>query len=112
VNVEQIIENSGGDRELVVSIVRIFLKRYRDIMAEIQTSIENSDAEKMWRAAHTMKGTVSYFLVDEILSRVKEIERIGRTGTVDGTLQIFNELSSFMDQLVASLTDSFLGEKQ
>ncbi len=106
-DLEQVIDNTGGDRDLVVNIAKIFIKRHKEQLDVIKDSIEVRDGEKLWRSAHTLKGTVSYFLVDSINSAVKELEQHGRKNDFEGVKEIFTEFENLVNELVVVLKSEF-----
>ena len=107
-DIEQIIDNSGGDKDLVESIAKIFINKHQVLIDDMIKATQDKDCEKLWRTAHTLKGTVSYFLVDNINQLVKDIEIGGRSGDVEQcSTDKIEELQSLVSELVASLNESF-----
>ena len=52
----------GGDSELLASVVEAFLQEAPQQMAAIYRAIDAADAKTLGRAAHTLKGSLRYFV--------------------------------------------------
>ena len=103
-NIKQIIDNNGGDRDLVESIANIFLNNHQMLIDNILDASQNNDCDKLWKAAHTLRGTVNYFLVDDITKLVEEIEQNAKSGNIDKCSSCkVEELVSLISELATSL---------
>jgi len=81
----------GGDRELLADLIKVFLDECPKMLADIRSSAQAGDLEKLRRAAHTLKGSMGYFGAAAAFSRAQEMERLAKS----------NELDSARGQLVA-----------
>lgn len=50
------LEQMGGDEELMVELVELFLEDLPERLQEIEAALAAGDAEALSRAAHTLKG--------------------------------------------------------
>jgi two-component system, sensor histidine kinase and response regulator len=78
IELSKILEFTEGDMELLQNIIRLFLKTYPGMLAEIRQTIADHNGEGLARAAHSFKGIGGYFLTAADLDIVKSLERQGR----------------------------------
>ena len=105
-DLDQMIDNNGGDKELVAKIVKIFVNKRQSLMDDMLSAAQDKDCEKLWRSAHTLRGIVSFFLVDNINNLVKEIELDGKSGdTKECSVEKVEKLTGLTSELVESFEE-------
>ncbi len=67
-----------GDRELLHEIIGLFLDEAPERMGEIRTAISDRNGNALERAAHSLKGSVSYFGAPSAYEAALRLESIGR----------------------------------
>jgi HPt (histidine-containing phosphotransfer) domain-containing protein len=77
-----LIERLGGDEELARQLVSLFLVEYPQMVSAVRESVASGSAERIQRAAHALKGSVSNFSDGVPATAALELERIGREGRV------------------------------
>ncbi len=83
VNKAKILEHFDNDEELLQDLVMVFEDSYPNDMAMIEKSIAASDFPNLQLYAHSLKGSLSHFFVDELHLLAKELEDDGRNKCLD-----------------------------
>jgi two-component system, sensor histidine kinase and response regulator len=85
------LERVGGDEELLRELCQIFLGEYPKLLANLREAITMRDAEGVQRAAHSLKGEVSYLGAAIATETAKRLEDMGRARDLT---HAFEELAS------------------
>jgi len=97
------IDRLGGDRELTLQLVSLFLAECPRMMSAIRESVAGGSADEIRRAAHAFKGSVGNFTDTLPTTTAAELEQLGREGrVVDGTAllaRLEHEVDEFERQL-------------
>jgi HPt (histidine-containing phosphotransfer) domain-containing protein len=75
-----VLAGVGEDRQLLREVVRLFLADYPQRLVEIKDAIRRCDAGGLWRAAHTLKGSVGNFAATKAFAAAQRVESIGENG--------------------------------
>jgi len=75
-----VLAGVGEDRQLLREVVRLFLADYPRRLVEIKDAIRRGDAGGLWRAAHTLKGSVGNFAATKAFAAAHRVESIGEKG--------------------------------
>jgi signal transduction histidine kinase/CheY-like chemotaxis protein/HPt (histidine-containing phosphotransfer) domain-containing protein len=86
------LERLGGDRELLAEVTALFMEDAPRHLDEIRSAMENADAERLRRAAHTLKGSIGYFGEPLGLAAAQELENMGKTRVLTGAPAAFQVL--------------------
>jgi len=90
---EKYMEEIVGDNDdLVVILIDTFLECYLPELEKIENALNEKDADRMYRAAHTLKGMYANFGKGDLFSLCAFLEMQGRDGVIDGLLQKLNDL--------------------
>jgi len=81
---EQAMAATGGDQELLVEIVGLFLEDCPQMVAEIGRALAAADLDAARRAAHTLKGSVAVLGAQALAAAAREVEDLVRGGDLDG----------------------------
>jgi len=85
---EVLMERVESDTELIKMLVDVFESDRPKLLGDIETALEDDDAEALERAAHTIKGALGVFGAEPARARAERLEFIGREGAVgDGKSQ-------------------------
>ena len=82
-----------GDRELMTSLLDIFFSEARSMMEAVRTAVAKRDADKLEKAAHRLKGSVSIFGANTVSQTALELEKQGRGGDITKTAETAAQLS-------------------
>jgi CheY-like chemotaxis protein/HPt (histidine-containing phosphotransfer) domain-containing protein len=94
----------AGGREMLLEFVELVGEETPKMAAEICRAIEISDSKLLRRAAHTLKGSASYFGAEALVQAALALENLGRAESFDGATEMLaaleKELARFRDALM------------
>jgi len=99
------------DDELLVDMCSTFIEDAEPMMASIREALESGDADKIQRAAHTLKGSAGNFGNGGCFDHARDMEYAGREGKADVAGTHLAPLERALGDLTARLGD-ILGEVQ
>lgn len=91
------------DRELFGEVVEIFCEEGPKLLRKLEEALAASDCEAGQRAAHSIKGEVSYFACASAVATAKEMENLAREQNLDLCRAKLPELQKNLQQLTASV---------
>ncbi|HMF78427.1 MAG TPA: Hpt domain-containing protein [Bryobacteraceae bacterium] len=100
---EELEEQVGGDRELMVEIIDLFLEECNHQVREMRESLQASDWESMARVAHTIKGSLGSLHALRARSRAQELEVAARERQPESCAQSFAALEQDLEELEPEL---------
>lgn len=74
------LANVGGDHDLLVMLIGVFLEDSQRLLQDMQDALERRDGPKLQRSAHSMKGSFGYFAAEKGIQAAKRMEDHGREG--------------------------------
>ena len=89
----------GGDADLLKEIARIFIDDCPRAMAEMQDASARADCVLLERAAHGLKGAASNFGASNVVAAALHLEKMGRSGTVEGFAAAYLDLEKVLSAL-------------
>ena len=90
------------DRE-VTEVLDVFLDNAARLMGEIEQSAQQGSAEGLKSAAHTLKSSSAMFGATRLSNVCKELELMGRTGSVEGAQEKARRAKAEYEQAIAAL---------
>ena len=93
----------GGDERLLRELVDLFLEDLPDRLASVRKAVRRQDAQALSCAAHALKGAVSHFAARETSEFALKLERMGRTGDLEGAEEAFVGLKNEIGRLTRAL---------
>lgn len=104
------MKSIGNDHSLFETLVQIFLEDYPVLLDDLRHAITSDGFEKIYSAAHRLKGLVSNFHAREVVEILAEIEASARlaSGTPDAAVvqQISEMCATVAAELKMKLGDS------
>ncbi|SPP65174.1 hybrid sensor histidine kinase/response regulator [Nitrospira lenta] len=101
----QMLQNIGGDQDLLLQLVDLFLERQADMMSQIRQALSLGDAVTVERAAHTLKGTAGNLCAPEVVLAAGRLEAVGRLGTLHDAPAVYAHLEMEMLRLLRVLEE-------
>lgn len=98
-----ILSRVFGDKHLLNELINIFKKNYPRVMDDIKTAIENRDAYKLERSAHSIKGSVGNFSAKDAYEAAFRLEKLGEANKLSQAKEAYKKLEIQIDRLVLSL---------
>ncbi len=102
---KQALKGVNGDKDLLREVVRIFLEESPGMMAEIETAIDEKDADRLDRAAHAIKGSVGNFGARKAHDLARRLEMLGKGNRLHGAWHAYAELSKEIERLGKALAE-------
>jgi CheY-like chemotaxis protein len=93
------LEGLGNDTSLARRLVDLFLQDSGRLLDDISRAIHDRDAERLRRAAHTLKGSVSNFPAGAARDTAARMETIGFEANFDAAQEAFPLLEREIDRL-------------
>ena len=102
-NLDKVLNQLGGDQDLLTELIAVFLDDMPAQMRAIETALGEQNADGLRRAAHSLKGAVSNFASESTRREAASLEELGRAGALEGAADIFERLTTQMSLLVQAL---------
>lgn len=102
---EALLEQAGGDPELVVRLIELFAEDRAETLDAIQEGMASADAKRVERAAHRLKGSLGTLAAPAAHAAALRLETIGRTGSLADAGDAWVRLQSELARLQAALDD-------
>jgi len=78
VNYADALTNVGGDHDLLVTLIGVFLEDSQRLLQDMQDALASQDGPKLQRSAHSMKGSFGYFAAEKGIEAARRMEDHGR----------------------------------
>jgi CheY-like chemotaxis protein len=89
---QQALARVGGDERLLDELLQIFASDAPRWLADARAAIQNNDAPRLRRAAHTMRGAASSLGAVQTCSAAAHLEELSRAGRWDLADAAYHEL--------------------
>jgi HPt (histidine-containing phosphotransfer) domain-containing protein len=99
-----ILERLDGDTELLGELVGLFLEECPRLFEDIRSAVGANDSQRLLRAAHTLKGSVSNFCAPRAVETAQALEAAGRAGDLARAPELTAQLEHILGQLTAELS--------
>ncbi|MEW5719800.1 MAG: response regulator, partial [Chloroflexota bacterium] len=99
-----------GAPDIIAQLIDLYLNELPDRLAAVRQAIENCDAARLAKAAHTLKGSSANMGARRAARACLELERCGKAGDLakatDLVAQLENEIASARDALIKERGDA------
>ena len=102
-NLDEALENMGGDMDLLKEIIEIFFKDFPNQMEQIQEGILAGDSKAVEQAAHSLKGSVANFAAGRAREAAYRLEVLGREGNLGEAKEALADLEREIGELKAAM---------
>jgi PAS domain S-box-containing protein len=92
-----LLDRVGGDVELLVDLVNLFMDDSPNLLSEIKASLQQKDTHRLERAAHTLKGSVANFAAKASSDAALRLEVMGRNGDLTQAEEALSDLERCID---------------
>ncbi|MGH7450409.1 MAG: Hpt domain-containing protein, partial [bacterium] len=82
----------GGDTAVLAELIDSFLEDAPKLLTTLQQVSEKSDAAGVRLAAHSLKSNAADFGAMHFSNLCKELERLGKAGTLDGATALVEQV--------------------
>ncbi|HEY8849691.1 MAG TPA: ATP-binding protein [Thermoanaerobaculia bacterium] len=99
VDADSIMEAVGGNVKLLQRVRDAFAAQSPRLLGSMRDSIEQRDADALYRSAHTLKGAISNFGFGDALDAAVQLERAGKDGDFDSARHLLPRLEDAVRDL-------------
>ena len=93
----------GGDPILFRDVIELFLDDCPNQLDAIRQAIHDQHADRIYRAAHKLKGSAGNFDAHEIMALLQRLEARARDGDLATCVSVFVEIEAEAERLMAAL---------
>lgn len=104
VDPDALMEQLGGDVELLGELVQLFMDDKDDIVAGLRNAADRRDAGALARTAHRLKGSIGTLARGPALESAARLEAMGREGDLRGVGQALDKLEEQVNEVGRELT--------
>lgn len=97
------MKSIGNDLTLFETLVQIFLEDYPALLDDLRQAITSDGYEKVYSAAHRLKGLVSNFHAKELVAILAEIENSARLARSAPDADVAQQISDLCATVAAEL---------
>ena len=101
----EVLDRLGGDEELLQELCQIFLKESPRLMEKLRQGMASGDAEAVQRAAHSLKGEVSYLAAKGASQAARRLEDMGRERDLSAVSEAIRLMERELDGLRRAIED-------
>jgi len=113
IDFEAALNDVGGDEELFVEILRIFIGDVPRLLAEIRLAVETNDFPTLRRSAHNLAGAASHFRSRGLINGARKLEALGKTENRSGAEDAIRLCAQEFDRFcLAAMETRFLDGMQ
>ena len=103
VALDDLLPSIGGDKKLLLRMIRTFLRDTPKRLAQIETAIRRNRPENLASVAHVLKGSVGIFGATAAHQYCQQLQELGRGRESSGASQTFRLLKEEIAKLEANL---------
>ena len=100
---EELLYRVGGDEELFVEIIQLFLSDCPDRVADINAAVASGDPEHIRLAAHALKGSAGNLSALALVEAAATLERIGAARNLEAAPAALRHLVAEADLAMDAL---------
>jgi len=100
---DSLLARLGGDEQLLVDVVRIFLDDCPTRLAAIKAAVDSRDAEQIRTTAHALKGAAANLSAQGLFEAAGKLERLGAEGRLEPTAAAWRQLSIEATSVIGAL---------
>jgi HPt (histidine-containing phosphotransfer) domain-containing protein len=91
---EKALEEFMGKKEILLEVLGEFVEILKSQIHIMRQAISTGDTERLWREAHAIKGGAANLVANELSRLALEIEKVGKTGTLDRAEETLKEFET------------------
>ena len=90
VDMDRMKDLTDGNADSLRELVEMYLKQTHKQFDQMQTAIRDGNADSLRRVAHSCSGASATLGMTRLVPKLREMERLGNSGTVAGAQEIFD----------------------
>jgi HPt (histidine-containing phosphotransfer) domain-containing protein len=100
---ENLLEVMGGEFDFLVELIDSFLEEAPQLLAELGQFVKEGDAAGVRRVGHSLKSNGTDFGAATFSDLCKELEMMGKSGTLDGAADLSVRVVAEYERVKAAL---------
>lgn len=92
-----------GEERFLTEMVTLFLQESSQLLVTVRQAIAAGDASTLQRAAHTLKGALTYVAAHPAQRAAQRLEALGAAGNMAAATPALAQLESEMERLTSAL---------
>jgi two-component system, sensor histidine kinase and response regulator len=101
---DTLLARVGGSHEVLQEIIGLFIEDCPNLMDAIRTALAAGDSQAVYRAAHTLKGSVGNFEAHAAVEIAQRLEARAREGNITAATTVFAALEIEIQAVLKSLS--------
>nr|WP_299345213.1 Hpt domain-containing protein [Allomuricauda sp.] len=107
-SLDKINEMAEGDQDFVTSVISVFLDEVPTDLQDLETAVNNSDYENIYKLAHKIKPNVDLLGMEQTRATALEIETMGKNkASMSDIEEKFPVLKTDVLQVISELKKDF-----
>jgi len=102
-DIRKILARLGGDPKLLHEVVEIFLTDGPEHQQSLRRAVAEADAAGIEKAAHILKGELSYLGASVAARRAGELEDLGRHNNLENSAEVFGACEMEVSAILATM---------
>jgi two-component system sensor histidine kinase/response regulator len=102
----ELLSHLGADSEMLLEIIDLFIDDCPKQLDAVRAGLAAGDGAAIYRAAHTLKGSVGNFQAQEIVAHLQRLEARAREGDTATCATIFTQIENEIGKLVMALAQT------
>ncbi len=99
------LARAGGNEKVLAEAIKLFQKLASGYLSKVRDALVANDPKKLERAAHTLRGTLSFYGASEAVAIALALENAGREKTLSGCADKLTQLESQVQLLLLALEE-------
>jgi CheY-like chemotaxis protein len=97
-NMTNLLKSLDGNEEILKELVAYFIVDYPNQLSEILDAIKTNDNDRLNKAAHKLKGTVSNFEIKTVYELALQLENMSKESITDSAYEIFSKIEQELEK--------------
>jgi two-component system, sensor histidine kinase and response regulator len=102
----EVLARVGSDPDVLREIIQLFIEDCPKQLDAIRAGLEAGDTNAVYRAAHTLKGSIGNFQAQEIVALLQRLEARAREGDPATCRKVFEQIDVATQQLLKGLAQT------
>jgi two-component system, sensor histidine kinase and response regulator len=102
----EVLARVGSDPEVLREIIQLFVEDCPKQLDAIRAGLAGGDPDAVYRAAHTLKGSIGNFQAQAIVALLQRMEARAREGDLDTCRKIFEQIETDTKRLLTTLAQT------
>ena len=94
-----------NDEDLLGGLIEMFLQEYPNWLGDIAEGLKAGSDQAVRRAAHTIRGAASQFLIQAVVDEAQSVEIAAANGDLDRASEAYNRLKQELELCKPELAD-------